>query len=703
MQDPPERLRNAIINGNLAITKRLLSKFPELWLNIDPNSQGWCNLHYASFYGNYLVCFHLVSLMRKLYNSHNSEHSIYNIDLLTFDNLTVLHMPLVNHHSQTLHFLLQEFSSDYWINFRGGNLLRTPLHYCCVHCFADGLKLLLEFGADWKVCDSNGDSCLHLCFAYGDADCLRELIKFVARWRVKQYLASRTEQEVLPTKTVGSRKGSELMYSSSTHFQYSSNPRDEDIKHLVLKEINAYEIRRNNKGWKAIEYTATFDLASRYSSLKEKWIDQAIHEEMSYNDPSAWGVTLSLFAFDQTNAPSSKGSMHSSTSSSFANDGHSLSNSNLVGGEAGILFSQINPVHPMAYNVNDSDDSLHRFPDGNKEVRVGRQHLRSLPGAVASEIAIEKVQLNRVRSNTGVPINSRPSLQSLRTPSLTQGAMIAPKTPNLNEISAVASLKSITISPQHRSLKTRIQSDVTEGNEKIKSPDKTITEEKIFSKSSFGDSGVQSPLLTTFKSIKPVTPTSTKTNFSTTPPVKRERRWSVSSLSSAKPHDTSTVSLIARTAADFAVRSRGLLLKLMPTTSPQAPASKRENLKRNVSNPSVASAYSQNTDYIGSLSRKPSKRALQTFRRPLPPFSRFNTLSLQEPDSPRSVPTEELSSSENPITPLHIFSQPELIGCHIPSASTPRKVVKEVKDEETSRVELPRNLSSISFTRIRDE
>lgn len=701
MQDPPERLRNAIIKGNLAITKRLLSKFPELWLNIDPNSQGWCNLHYASFYGNYLVCFHLVSLMRKLDGGHNSQNSIYNIDLLTFDNLTVLHMPLVNHHSQTLHFLLQEFSSDHWINFRGGELLRTPLHFCCIHHFADGLKLLLEFGADWKVRDSNGDSCLHLCFAYGDADCLRELLKFVASQRVKQYLASRSEQESLPTKTVSSAKWPELMFSGSTNFQPSSNPGTEDIRRIVLEEISSFENIRNEKGWKAIEYSATFELASRYASLKEKWIDLAIHEELSLNDPSIWGMTLSLYAFDHTNDPSSKGSMHSSASSSFVNDGHSLSNPNLVAGEAGILFSPINPVHTMNNDVSDSDDSIHRYPDGSKDIKIGRQHLRSLPGAMASEISSEKTQPRRVRANTVLPFNSRPSIQALRTPSLTQGMMTAPKTPNQSEISAMPSLKSITISPLYRSQKPRVQDGFSESSERMKSPEKAKVGEKIFSKSSLGDTSIPSPLLTTFKSIKPVTPTSTRASLTTTPPIQRLRRWSVSSLPNVKPLDSSTGSLMARTAADVAVRSRGLLLKLVPTMSPQASASKRDHLKRNVSNPSVSTAYFQNMETLGSLSRKPSKRSTDSFRRPPPPFSRLSTPGLQESVSPMGAPLEGLASSEYPSTPLHFLGQPTV--SHTSADSTPRKGAKEEKDDETRRADIPRNLSSISFTRIRDE
>ncbi|OBA20454.1 ankyrin, partial [Metschnikowia bicuspidata var. bicuspidata NRRL YB-4993] len=176
MLDPPERLRKAIVAGNLAISKRLLARFPELWLNVDPAHQGWCNLHYASFHGHYLVCFHLVSQMSRV---RLNESSLCDLDLVTFDGLTVLHMPLRHHHSQTLHFLLQEFLGARWLDRRGGPVHRTPLHYCCVFRFIDGVKLLLEYGADWRLPDANGDTCLHLCFAYGGLKCIEALLNYV--------------------------------------------------------------------------------------------------------------------------------------------------------------------------------------------------------------------------------------------------------------------------------------------------------------------------------------------------------------------------------------------------------------------------------------------------------------------------------------------------------------------------------------------
>lgn len=235
MLDASQRLRSAIVAGNLSIAKRLLARYPELWLNTDPENRGWCNLHYALYNGNYLVCFHLVSLMAR--RARAAGERICDIDLVTFDNLSVLHMPLEHHHLQTLHYLLQEFPLR-WVNHAGGRLRRTPLHCCCVHRFADGLKLLLEFGADWRQQDANGDTCLHLCFAYGDMACLRELVTFVAL------------QALQGEKNKGRAEAE--------------------------SQLQAFEGTTNNRGWRAAEYALLFELLKRYTRLREQWVLAAL-------------------------------------------------------------------------------------------------------------------------------------------------------------------------------------------------------------------------------------------------------------------------------------------------------------------------------------------------------------------------------------------------------------------------------------------
>lgn len=237
MLEPLERLRNAVIQGNLPITKRLVERFPELWLNIDPTNKGWCNLHYASFHGNYLICFYLVSFMNK--NNLMTKYS--QLDLLTFDGYSVLHLPMINHHSQTLHYLLQEFPQ--WINFPGGELKQTPLQYSCVKGFREGLVLLMEFGADYEQVDLNGDTCLHLCFQFGSFKCIEALFKFI-------------------------------------------------ITHNKDKETSTTNIKRmeevkNKKGWCAIEYASSFDLIHRYGVLKRELLTLNFEDSMPLSEMSS--------------------------------------------------------------------------------------------------------------------------------------------------------------------------------------------------------------------------------------------------------------------------------------------------------------------------------------------------------------------------------------------------------------------------------
>lgn len=222
MLPPHDRLRLAVAQGNVPITQRLLSRFPELWLNTD-HRQGWCNLHYASFNGNYLVCFHLISLVKGEQLAMPAT-----VDMLTFDGLTVLHLPLAHHHAQTLHYLLQEFPGSLWIDHKGGSLGQTPLHYACVHDFKAGIKLFLDFGADFMAQDVNGDTCLHICFQYGFFECLLLIVRFLLTG-------------------IGPKKE-------------------------LVDRLKALEEVKNNRGWQAIDHAYSFDLMRRYKTLRAELV-----------------------------------------------------------------------------------------------------------------------------------------------------------------------------------------------------------------------------------------------------------------------------------------------------------------------------------------------------------------------------------------------------------------------------------------------
>ncbi|KAG5356047.1 Target of rapamycin complex 2 subunit AVO2 [Yarrowia sp. B02] len=96
MLDPSTRLRQAIINDNLAVVSRLVRRFPDLLENIDPKN-GWSSLHYAGYYGHYLICTYLVS----------KGHDTVEVSL-DFEQRTPLHLAASKNHEQTVHFLAQQ-------------------------------------------------------------------------------------------------------------------------------------------------------------------------------------------------------------------------------------------------------------------------------------------------------------------------------------------------------------------------------------------------------------------------------------------------------------------------------------------------------------------------------------------------------------------------------------------------------------------
>ena len=246
MLEPLQRIRNAIIEGNLPIVKRILSRFSELWLNIDPKNQGWSNLHYASYYGHYLICIHLISYINKTLGSLEQHYT--KLDLVAFDDTTVLHLCMEKKHAQTLHYLLQEFPGKIWLNSLGGSSRQTPLHYSCIHDFKEGTKLLLEFGAQWSIQDAHGDTCLHLCFQFGSVGCLYELLKYI----------------IIHSKT----------------------------KEDASEKIEELENVKNKQNWVAKDYSSSFDLITQYEEMKRDLLSQDYTGAVSEIKFSAESTTL---------------------------------------------------------------------------------------------------------------------------------------------------------------------------------------------------------------------------------------------------------------------------------------------------------------------------------------------------------------------------------------------------------------------------
>ncbi|CAI5205029.1 BEM_HP_G0105320.mRNA.1.CDS.1 [Saccharomyces cerevisiae] len=161
LKEPSVRLREAIIEGNLLIVKRLLRRNPDLLTNID-SENGWSSLHYASYHGRYLICVYLIQL-------GHDKHEL----IKTFKGNTCVHLALMKGHEQTLHLLLQQFPR--FINHRGENG-RAPIHIACMNDYYQCLSLLIGVGADLWVMDTNGDTPLHVCLEYGSISCMKMLL-----------------------------------------------------------------------------------------------------------------------------------------------------------------------------------------------------------------------------------------------------------------------------------------------------------------------------------------------------------------------------------------------------------------------------------------------------------------------------------------------------------------------------------------------
>lgn len=447
MLDASTRLRNAIVLGSLSITKRLLSRFPELWLNIDPNNDGWSNLHYAAYHGHYLICFHLISMMNKYKREIPGYGHICDIDLVAFSNLTVFHMPIKNHYSQTLHYLLQAFSGSKWLDQRGGPDMRTPLHCCCASNFIEGLNLFLEFGADWSAQDSNGETCLHICFSTGNSACLQELVKSVAT-RKALLLLSDYDVDMPVTKEEGGPSLSELIQA-------------------VNQELDKLERIKNNRGFMAMDQAFSDLIVSQYKSLKQVWIASCIESELALRESTPSIVSSYNVTSGSVNGRPRLLSVSSSVTSSLLHIGKAVSRSSLESETPPPLpasGASLNDV--MVPHVAREAFGMTKLSEASS---AGRKHLSSLPNStqpenVIAQVVHEKVpQMRKHSKSLGYAYRTSPN--QLRTPKLQQTLVIPPISPHPLEFTRAQSLKSITISPLTRHNKRNNVAGLTEESE----------------------------------------------------------------------------------------------------------------------------------------------------------------------------------------------------------------------------------------------
>lgn len=161
VNDPAARLRWAIVNDNLSLVTRIVRRYPDLLQQRDP-ANGWTSLHYAGYYGHYLICVFLI----------NQGHDKDEISL-DFDRNTPLHLAAQKNQEQTVHYLAQHIRRCLdWRNDQMESALMVAAkmgHQPCI-------TLLLDFGANVDLPGPSGNRAIHIAAAYGHIKAIRTLV-----------------------------------------------------------------------------------------------------------------------------------------------------------------------------------------------------------------------------------------------------------------------------------------------------------------------------------------------------------------------------------------------------------------------------------------------------------------------------------------------------------------------------------------------
>lgn len=164
MLDPYTRLKEAVILDKLSIVKLLLQRYPDLLHEADYKNNGWSLLHYASYYGNYLICVFLIQMGCDSNNNIRKD----------FEGNSAIHLSIIKGDEQTCHLLLQHFPATIEFTDSNGN---TPLLLACKHGHHKILSLLLSCSANIRARNLEDDSALHMALKHGNLDCCKILLK----------------------------------------------------------------------------------------------------------------------------------------------------------------------------------------------------------------------------------------------------------------------------------------------------------------------------------------------------------------------------------------------------------------------------------------------------------------------------------------------------------------------------------------------
>lgn len=80
------------------------------------------------------------------------------------DTITLLHWAAINNRTNIVRYLLQQKAN---VDSRGGDLCSTPLHWASRQGHLSSVVLLMNAGADPRIKDAEGCSCIHLASQFG--------------------------------------------------------------------------------------------------------------------------------------------------------------------------------------------------------------------------------------------------------------------------------------------------------------------------------------------------------------------------------------------------------------------------------------------------------------------------------------------------------------------------------------------------------
>ncbi|GEQ72920.1 hypothetical protein JCM33374_g6608 [Metschnikowia sp. JCM 33374] len=176
---------------------------------------------------------------------------------------------------------------------------------CCVWRFTDGLKLLLEFGADWRLADVNGDTCLHLCFAHGDLTSIEALVKYV----MAQALSKHREMDCassaapMPQKSSVHERQERPGLQERSGVQTPKLDTPDQIRVYLHSILQDYENTPNSRGQYAVSHAASFEMEHAYFTLKKQWVDRVVDDELALRAAPQWDTASSVLELSTDKYP----------------------------------------------------------------------------------------------------------------------------------------------------------------------------------------------------------------------------------------------------------------------------------------------------------------------------------------------------------------------------------------------------------------